>query len=171
MEEAYKPNSITISNPYLILWIGENGYVIDKVGRLVVIKPSYYGNAEGRRGEQMTAVLTVARLERGEIPFEPGEYIVAGGMHPIGIFRVHAIMRAKESAGNLHRASGLKSWGYGFWGIPVTPEMKELKDEYDLATFRPIVCDWPEKFAISMAEDGGYQLTKLPSRPPGETDP
>jgi hypothetical protein len=157
-----KIETLRVSRAYPVLWLGETGWTIDKMGRLVVVQPSPYEPMDpNKRNETETLVWVVGRVEAGEIPFQSGHsYILAGGIHPPILAKVDAILWIHDDLDyerlqflGLIRASGIGRWGYSAMAEPEEPIWDEeigkeiLKEEKG-----PILCCWPDKFRLVKGE-------------------
>jgi hypothetical protein len=154
-----KIETLRVSRAYPILWLGETGWIIDKIGRLVVVQPSPYKSMDDpeKFEESETLIWVVGRLEAGEIPFKSGHsYILAGGVHPPMLARVDAILRIHDDIDydrlqwlGLVRASGVGHWGYAAMAEPEEPVWDEETAKEILKLEKgPILCDWPDKWRL-----------------------
>jgi hypothetical protein len=147
--------TLRVSRAYPLLWLGETGWIIDKLGRLVVVQPSPFEPEDP--DSTQTMVWVVGRVEAGEIPFHSGHsYILAGGVHPPMLARVDAILRVHDDIDydrlqwlGLIRPSGIGHWGYAVmaekedpvWDLQTAEELLKLEKG-------PILCSWPDKWKL-----------------------
>ena len=177
VKEAY----ISICS-YPILWLGEDGYEITRLGRLLIIRPSWYKAINGESEFELHAIIKTGELLEGFIPFIPNnKYIIAGGVD-IDLVNVYSILQVNRNKTNpfsnndfvMAIARGVKDTTYAvcYSYVDFTHEFSKLKvdgntitydvddDTYILSKGEVIAKDYPNTFKL-FVKDGKLYLTQI----------